>query len=93
MHSSTTASLPSDVYESISDFIISKLKGNEEISFNTLLDDALKNKSIKFEQNLGWCLLQVKHDLEARGVIRIKIKRGYANSQSIKLKRKGRPVS
>lgn len=92
MHSSRTSNLPVDVYESIRDFIISKLKTNEEISFSDLLDEALQNKSIRFEQNLGWCLLQVKHDLEARGVIRIKMKRGYTNTQSIKLKRKGRPV-
>ncbi len=92
MYSGATTHLPVDVYESISDFIISKLKENEEISFSNLLDDALKSESIKFEQNLGWCLLQVKHDLEARGVIRIKMKRGFSNSQSIRLKRKKRSI-
>ncbi|MEO7990683.1 MAG: hypothetical protein ABI663_14140 [Chryseolinea sp.] len=92
MYNRTETHLPEDVYVSISDFIISKLVENEEISFHTLLDEALQSKSLKFEGNLGWCLLRVKHDLEARGVIQIKMKAGTERSQIIKLKRKRRSI-
>jgi hypothetical protein len=85
-------SLREDVYQSISDFILSKIRESGEVSLDTLLDDALHNKSIKFEQNLGWCLLQVKGDLEARGIVSIEVKKGLPNRQSIKLKKKPRSI-
>lgn len=92
VHSRATTHLPAEVYHSITDFIVSRVREEEEISFNRLLDEALACKSIKFDRNPGWCLIQVKRDLEAKGVIQVIMNRRNPASQMIRLSRKRRSI-
>lgn len=56
-------------YEAMRDFIISVMEKENEILFNKLLEKAHQNFQTDFRGNVAWCLLTVKLDLEARGII------------------------
>jgi hypothetical protein len=86
----TIIHLPINVYASVSEFIVEKLKQGRVVSLHHLLDEALKTTSIQFVGDPAWCFLQVKRDLEARGVIRVKIQRRPTPIQNIRLGRKRR---
>lgn len=58
------------LYERFSFFIFETLEKGEEITFQTLLDNCIQSFCGAFEEDLGWCFLQVKLDLEARGFIK-----------------------
>lgn len=81
-------SLRASVYQSIFDFIASTLTEHGEIDFHKLLDLAMQCKTLKFEGDKYWCLLQVKQDMEARGIISVKLGIGSRRVQKIKLLKK-----
>lgn len=56
-------------YETMRDFVISVMEKEKEILFNKLLEKANQNFTTEFNGNVAWCLLTVKLDLEARGII------------------------
>jgi hypothetical protein len=91
-YSRSVSRLPADVYASITNFIVSKLRDCDEVFFRDLLDEALESKSIKFNGEPGWCLIQVKRDLEARGMIIVNVGKDNTLSQTIKLNRKKRSL-
>jgi len=78
------------VYESISNFIVSSLHEKGQITFYDLLDEALRDKTLKFEGDLSWCLLHVKRDLEAKEIIKVTLGVGPSRTQTIKLVKKKR---
>jgi hypothetical protein len=77
--------LSRETYESIFNLITSTLNEKGEITVNQLLDYTLQDKSIKIKGDLGWLLLQVKQDLEARGIIKVRLGIGMHRVQKIKL--------
>src|SRR4051812_23687772 len=87
---STAIVMPTALYESIRDFIITMLTEKEEITFYDLLDEAMNDKSIGLERDLSWYLLQVKRDLEAKDVIKVTLSAKPSLIQTIRLKKKKR---
>ncbi|HEY8936005.1 MAG TPA: hypothetical protein VIM65_12325 [Cyclobacteriaceae bacterium] len=77
--------LSRDTYELIFNLITSTLQEKGEITVNQLLDYTLQDNAIKVKGDLGWLLLQVKQDLEARGIIKVKLGIGTQRIQKIKL--------
>ncbi len=74
-------------YELMRDFIISVLKKENEILFSKLLEKATQNFTKEFGGNISWCLLAVKLDLEARGIITNVFNFRQKRLQLLKLKR------
>lgn len=58
-------------YDHISNFIFSSLQFRDEITFNELLEKADLELSPQFNREYGWYLLQVKQDMEVRGLIKV----------------------
>ena len=56
-------------YEQIRAFIIECLTSKGELAYKELNDIAVKKLSKKFEGEVGWYVVTVKLDLEARGII------------------------
>lgn len=54
-------------YERLSTSILNTLDAVEEMTLNTLLDNVLQNPV----GDAGWQILQIKLDLEARGLIKV----------------------
>jgi hypothetical protein len=77
--------LSRETYESIFNLITSTLNEKGEITVNQLQDYTLQDESIKVKGDVGWLLLQVKQDLEARGIIKVSIGVGTRRVQKIKL--------
>jgi hypothetical protein len=73
-------------YKELAQFILMQLKTNTPISINQLLDLAFKEFPHDDRNKFARTLLQVKGDLEARGLIKIFFSAG--RSQLIQLKRK-----
>ncbi len=88
-----TLSLSTPVYESIKEFILSIVKEKGEILFTELLDLAEQNKTLLYEGDMSWCFLVVKRDLEARGIIRVKVGLGPRRAQLLSLNRKKRSAA
>jgi hypothetical protein len=82
--------ISTDSYESIRDFILLLLQQHQEVTFNLLLDEASRNNTLKYEGDLSWCLILVKRDLEARGVIEIKFDIASSRVQIVKLVKRKR---
>jgi len=77
-------------YESMREFILSLLQEQQEVTFNTLLDAAFQDKTLKYEGDLSWCLIQVKRDLEVRGIIEINFDATSSRVQTVKLVKRKR---
>lgn len=84
--------VPVEIYNSIRDFILSTVKEHEVISLSMLLDEALQCEALSGKDNLGWYLLQVKRDMEAKGVITVDRKNILLMGQRIKLSRKSKSI-
>jgi hypothetical protein len=82
-----TLSLSTAVYESIKESILSTLSKTTEISFMELLRH-MEDECVQFEGDRNWCVLVVKRDLEARGIIKVKISTGRSRGQVISLNKK-----
>jgi hypothetical protein len=59
-------------YDVLSIFILKVLEVNQEITLIELLEAAKKNISTKPSGEILWVIINVKHDLEARGLIKIR---------------------
>jgi len=57
-------------YDSLSTFILTSLDTTEDLTLNAVLEKAQLKFSDTIE-NVAWCTLQVKLDLEARGWIKV----------------------
>lgn len=67
------------VYDLISKTIYQVLKKQSPITFTELLDgvhDCFKQQETKFDGNVGWYTVSVKHDMHARGVIEVFTEKG-----------------
>jgi hypothetical protein len=87
-----TLSLSTPVYESIKQFILAVVKEKNEVLFTDLLDQAEQDKSIVFEGDMGWCFLVVKRDLEARGIIKVKVGLGPRRAQVLSLNKSRKTI-
>lgn len=85
--SSQTIPLPTTTYRALSEFIIAELKEKGPITLTDLLDQALAKKEFQTIGNLSWCLLNVKRDLQARGIIQVTVKLSHIRIQWIQLPR------
>ena len=56
-------------YNTIKAFIIEIIERHEEITYQSLNDQAIKALSKTFDGKVGWYVVTVKLDLEARGII------------------------
>ncbi|WP_276371238.1 hypothetical protein [Chryseolinea sp. H1M3-3] len=88
-----TLSLSTPVYESIKEFILNVVKEKGEILFTELLDLAEQNKTLLYEGDMSWCFLVVKRDLEARGIIKVKVGLGPHREQLLSLNKKKRTAA
>ena len=57
-------------YERWSAFILSALDTEDNFTLNDVLEKARSNSSAVLHNEIGWNILQVKRDLEARGFIK-----------------------
>jgi hypothetical protein len=57
-------------YERWSAFILSALETEDNFTLNDILEKARSNSSAVLHNEIGWNILQVKRDLEARGFIK-----------------------
>lgn len=89
-----TVTISTQVYESVSEFILSTLRETGEVTFTSLLERASQNVTLKVGGDMSWSFLKVKRDLEARGVIKVSIGLGPKRVQVISLnkKRKSSPI-
>ena len=78
-------------YQELAQFILMQVKIANPISINQLLDNAFQEFPEEDRNKLARTLLQVKADLEARGLIKIFFNAG--RSQHIQLKRKKRSLA
>jgi hypothetical protein len=56
-------------YERFYQLILSEVTSRQQVRLQELLDTAANTMAKDFPINFSWLLLQVKHDMEARGVI------------------------
>jgi hypothetical protein len=77
-----------DYYVQVANFILSSivLRMDEEISLSELLDEAQDFFSTTLGYRTSWYILQVKHDLEIRGLIKKQI--GSERIQLIKVNKR-----
>jgi hypothetical protein len=66
------ASIRKDHYESIRDFIVALLEEQGEIPLMELLQRCEERFTNFLKPALQWYVLSIKHDLEARAIIRIR---------------------
>lgn len=74
-------------YETMRNFIISVMTKENEIPFNKLLEKANQNFTTEFSGSVAWCLLTVKLDLEARGIITNTFNLQHKRLQLLKFKK------
>lgn len=74
-------------YEVVSSFIFSLLQEKETIEIQQLIEEARNTLSLTLGRDYSWCLLQVKQDLEAKGLIKVTVQPN--RMQFIKATRKG----
>ncbi len=60
-------------YELVYEFIFQKLVEREKVTLTELLEGAGKTLAEKFKGNFSWAMLQVKQDLEAKGLITVRM--------------------
>ncbi|HYF68212.1 MAG TPA: hypothetical protein VD884_08750 [Ohtaekwangia sp.] len=80
------ALMPIKYYDEICTFIVRELEQNDGLRFVELLDKADSVIGSEMRGNLSWYLLHVKHDLQARNIIRVE--RDVNRVQIIQLRRK-----
>lgn len=56
-------------YDLIKEYIIKKTTEHGDIAYEDLSDSAVKELSPTFDGKVGWYIVSVKLDLEARGII------------------------
>lgn len=56
-------------YKLIKDFILAQIEDHGDISYQDLDEIAVKKLSPTFDGKVGWYVVSVKLDLEARGII------------------------
>lgn len=76
-------------YEAWSLFILSALGTEEDLTLNDLLEKAHQKVSGATGNEIGWYVLQVKRDLEARGLIMVTAAPAQKHTFFIKLTRRG----
>lgn len=67
------------IYDTISKAIYHTLKNEGAITFTYLqegVEKCLKEQKIKFEGNVGWYTVTIKHDMHARGAIEVITEKG-----------------
>ena len=67
------------IYDTISKAIYHTLKKQGAITFTQLqegVEECLKEQKTKFDGNVGWYTVSVKHDMHARGVIDVFTEKG-----------------
>jgi len=74
-------------YEAKSGFIFSLLQEKDTIEIQQLIEEARIALSSALGRDYSWCLLQVKQDLEAKGLIKVTVQPD--RTQFIKATRKG----
>lgn len=74
-------------YDAVCSFIFSLLQEKETIEIQQLIDEARNTLSLTLGKDYSWCLLQVKQDLEAKGLIKVTVQPN--RMQFIKATRKG----
>lgn len=77
-------------YEAVSAFIFSLLHERETIEIQQLIEEGRNRLPFTLGSDYSWCLLQVKQDLEAKGLIKITVQPN--RMQFIKATRKGLSV-
>lgn len=82
------AVLTSGMYDALSSFILITLDAEVDLTLNDILEKAHLKFSDTME-NIAWCTLQVKLDLEARGLIKVVNPVYQKRLHFIKLTRKG----
>jgi hypothetical protein len=61
--------IPVRKYNQMKEFVLATLKKEKELTWQELVDIADKELEGKFDGNIGWHLISVKLDLEARGIV------------------------
>jgi len=56
-------------YEVIKDFILTMLEKEGAVTYEYINDEAIRQLSPTFDGKVGWYVVTVKLDLEARGII------------------------
>jgi hypothetical protein len=64
--------IPRANYELLSIFILNLLRSKGEITLTELLEKAEEELNEKFSTQTQWIVLNVKHDLEARDIIKVR---------------------
>lgn len=82
------AMLPKEHYDTLRNIILSLLTENEVLRLTTLIEEVQRQFSAPVS-DFGWTLLQVKQDLEARGLICVKFF-GPERTPTLMLRRRGR---
>jgi hypothetical protein len=62
-------------YERFYDFIMEEVMSSPGIQLQELVDRCSGGPGKQFPANFSWILLQVKHDMEARGIIQTNLDR------------------
>lgn len=83
--------IPANYYHLIRTSIFTLLTNNKELSLTELLEKARPYLAEEIKGDLGWYLLTVKMDLEARGLVEKKIRR-HDRSQIIRLTYKAKKL-
>ena len=76
-------------YERWTTFILSTLAADENFTLNDLLEKARKDFPAALHNEIGWHILQVKRDLEARGFIKSTEDPDLRHTFYLKLTRQG----
>lgn len=82
-------SLVKSKYERWSAFILSALNTDENFTLNDILERARANSSVVLQNEIAWNILQVKRDLEARGLIHSIQDPDFKHKYYLKLTRQG----
>ena len=61
------------IYAMVSEFILQAVYEEKELTLTSLLEKAELNFNDPLEGNLAWHFLHVKLDLEARGLVQVKV--------------------
>lgn len=68
-----------NIYDLISKNIYHALKEHKALSYTRIVDEVkkcLRHDNVRFEKSVEWYTVTVKHDMEARGVIKTYIQQG-----------------
>jgi hypothetical protein len=68
-------------YQKVHDFILDELKIYNSLCLNQLIEDASMKLNRQLPANLTWILLQVKQDMEGKGLIKTSL--DYLKNQTI----------